>query len=251
MPADTPVAVIRAGMDNALRNMTSTAGRAPAGGAVAKIVSPALGDIKVYIARAEQMVTEGATKAWNLAQGDRPDPAAVNAAIAATRATAEAELTLARTGTARLTEALRKLSLPQRPTTVDEGALSGLKEDLRMVTDSLTADDVPTFLLDELQRRQIAGDALGVWLLGASDWPRLLLSSRGVTEMALYDGLVPGVLAAGAPDEDLEAARSILRALEAPSGLAGALVSLSTIVRWRLDDLAAYRWGQLDIGAAS
>ncbi|MGH9127279.1 MAG: hypothetical protein ACRDZ8_21535 [Acidimicrobiales bacterium] len=242
----TASTVIQAGVDNAMANVGRAAGVLT--GPAAPAAQQALAAIKARFTAAQLAVKAGASQTFSLSTM-RQEPnwqQQVATVVARVQAETTVELDAAQTALDAAVATIGRLVLPQRPqpvTTVQEAQLAGLKGDLKMVLDAVAASDVPTVIGDELRSRTACGDDLAVWLLGGSDWPTLYARSRGI-HPALIDQQIGAATAvtAGVPE-----ARDFLRIAQGPQGLAGAIFSTRQIVGYQLADLAAGRYGSLDI----
>jgi hypothetical protein len=168
--------------------------------------------------------------------------------IDAAQASVDAHLAGAQQVVESLQATLERLALPARPEPADAAQtaeLSAMKDDLRMLLDASAADRISDTMCDQLERYIAAGNALGVWLLGADDWPDMYYRSRNApNEATKYAGFVPGLLAQGG-DPDGALARRVLDAVTGPSGLVHALTAARYVAQKRLEELRQLRRSSL------
>ncbi|MCG0276629.1 MAG: hypothetical protein L5655_10850 [Thermosediminibacteraceae bacterium] len=100
---------------------------------------------------------------------------------------------------------------PAKPEAIDQGTLLNLKSDLRMVLDSLEPRQAIARMAEALEQFIAEGDTLGIWLLGASNWPKLYAESRKVNAEG-WEILKGKVLAKYASESQIQA-RNLLQKL--------------------------------------
>ncbi len=128
----------------------------------------------------------------------------------------------------------------------EEAAIAGLKGDLRMVLDATPTAAVPDELLAQLKRYQSAGNELGIWLLGASDFPELYLRSRGLDDDMGFKLRLPDVLAGIVGDSSTRRlASDLLAIIDGPTGMLGAVVAMQQAILMRLDMMVAVVGGRI------
>jgi hypothetical protein len=151
-------------------------------------------------------------------------------------------LTEAKAETAALRQHLEKKALPARPKTTysheaaaQEAELAGKKADYRMVLDKCHASQVAAKMAELLERAVKAGDGLGTWLLGGSDWAGLYLESRELTADE-YRGRMTQVLEAYDVPEATKA-RQQLAFVTSTKGLAGLMTLTENVADMKLERL--------------
>jgi hypothetical protein len=160
-----------------------------------------------------------------------------------TRQKVTAAVDEAKSETASLRAHLEKKALPQRPKATfayelatQEAELAGKKADMRMVLDKCHSGQVAAKMAELLERAVKAGDGLGTWLLGGSDWAGLYLESRGLTADE-YQGRMTQVLEAYDVPEATKA-RQQLAFVTSTKGLAGLMMLTENVADMRLERVA-------------
>ena len=159
--------------------------------------------------------------------------------ITASRATVDQHLAAMSDLARQITEGLAGASTPRRPEPVDalQYAEIGARESrMRLVLDSLPADDVIDRLEQYLREAVLAGDQLGVWHLTSSGWADAVLEARGVAQRVVWSQRAAEIAEPALGPDALFAAR-LLAAVNAQYGLQAAIVAGRHAVRIRLDDV--------------
>jgi hypothetical protein len=169
------------------------------------------------------------------------------AALGDGQAASDAAFASAERRAAALPSQLAALVLPPRPAPADaaqEGALSNLRADLRMLFDGERVEGLllAKAILAELARRKTAGDDLAVWLLAGSGWTDTYLRSRRdeVARIAFERG-VTAVLIPIDTGGDQATARRLLDVFSGPKGITGAITQIRAWAALRLDELTRFR----------
>lgn len=139
-----------------------------------------------------------------------------------------------------LASRLRGSLLPARPqpeNELQEVRLQSLKADLRMVLDTVAPSGLDDAMVEELRLAVDRGDDLAVWLLVASEWPERYHRSRGSGSFPTYQQRAGGVL--DGHSESRELPRELLRRLDRPDGLSGAITAVRHMATQQMRDLAA------------
>ncbi|GAA4853328.1 hypothetical protein GCM10023221_36600 [Luteimicrobium xylanilyticum] len=145
---------------------------------------------------------------------------------------------------ARVLDVLRAAAYPPRPQPEDaiqEARLAGIKADLRMVLDPVSAngDDLARRLGDLLGRAVADGDDLTTWVLASSHWPDDYLASRGADmAMSTWPSLVSSQLDGITSDTGLrDVRRAYARVSQPQRGIPALEVTLRVAVPSVLGDL--------------
>ena len=153
-----------------------------------------------------------------------------------TRQKVTAALDEAKAETASLRAYLEKKALPRRPqgdVVAQEAELAGKKADMRMVLDKCHSGQVTAKMAELLERAVQQGDALGAWMLTASDWPALYLESRDLS-LGEYQGRTAQVLEGYDVPEATEARRK-LAFVNSTKGLHGLMMLAENMAEMKLD----------------
>jgi hypothetical protein len=163
--------------------------------------------------------------------------------MAAGRPAIDAAMTTITTKVTAVRSELERMALPPRPQPADatqEARLANTRSDVEMVLVGASDAEANDRLVELLEHYLATGDELGVWFIGASDWPILRL--RGSEPQRLLFSSRVGEVLAKAPTAALDPkARRMLGVVTGPRGLEGAVMSMQHLVRVGLDAVANYR----------
>lgn len=165
-------------------------------------------------------------------------------AITAARQVVEEALASAEQSLGHAHRRLLQAILPRRPEldAAGEVRLNGLKQDLKMLLDSVDRSQLVGEIVRLVERYASSGeDPAALWLLAASDWPAMYLASRGAADLApaLERRIFEVLESLGG--SAVRKRRQMLRRLQGPHGLQAAITMLRNAADMRLNQLAEVR----------
>jgi hypothetical protein len=144
--------------------------------------------------------------------------------------------------TGRLEAKFKAAVLPKLPATKDlaaqQMALLNLKNDFKMLLDSVNVAAVADAMLSELKNRVEVGDELAIYLLGADRWPEMYLKSRGQDGAAIEYGIEAAEVMQPLIADSVRVQAILLRQINASGGLRAVLANVDGYLQRELSDMA-------------
>ncbi len=141
---------------------------------------------------------------------------------------------------AALERTLEAATKPKLPAGADaQMQLLNMKQDLKMLFDSIHEASLLTAMLEELAGRIRAGDEIGVYLLGSDRWPAIYLRSRGRGAEAYDYSRQAAAALKPLQSETIQAQATILSYINCEGGLKALLANIDQYLYSELPALEA------------